>query len=94
MCLAYLTSVDDLTLDSSDLVLSLAVVPELRPSKDCVTSEYAHSVELRTWFLLAGESSANNVELSNLHRSQTRYNISAASAGLPIGDSQYLPSSN
>ena len=92
--MAYLAGVDDLTLYSSDLVLSLAVVPELRPSKDYVTSEYAHSVELRTWLLSAWESSANNVELSNLNRSQTRYNLSACERRTPDPNDLYLPSSN
>lgn len=36
---------DDLTLDLSDLVLSLHVVPELGLSKNWVSSEHSHSVE-------------------------------------------------
>ena len=57
---------DDFTLDLSDLVLSLHVVPELRLSKDGVLGENSHSVESRVRILLTWETSANNEELSNL----------------------------
>ena len=36
---------DDLTLDSSDLVLSLHVIPELGSGKDLISGEDADSVE-------------------------------------------------
>lgn len=57
---------DDLTLDLSDFVLSLHVVPELRLSEDGVLGENSHSVESRVRVLLTGETSADNEELSNL----------------------------
>ena len=59
---------DDLTLDLSDFVLSLHVVPELGLSKHGVLSENSHSVESRVRCLLRWETSANNKELSHLQR--------------------------
>lgn len=67
----YLAGVDDLALYASDLVLSLHVVPELGPGEDGVTGEDAHSVKLGVCLLLSWESSANDVELSNLITSTT-----------------------
>ena len=57
---------DDFTLDLSDLVLSLHVVPELRLSKDGVLGENSHSVESRIRVLITWKTSADNEELSNL----------------------------
>ena len=63
---SYLTSLNDLSLDLSDFMLSLHVIPELRPGQDGVTSEYADSVQLGLWVLFAWQTSADNVELSHL----------------------------
>ena len=57
---------DDLTLDLSDLVLSLHVVPELGLSKDWVGGEHSHSVEGGIGLLLSRKASANDEELSDL----------------------------
>ena len=57
---------DDFALNLSNLVLSLHVVPELGASQDGVTTKDTHSVELGGRVLLTGESSADNVKLSNL----------------------------
>lgn len=57
---------DDLTLDLSDLVLSLHVVPELGLSKNWVGGEHSHSVEGGVRLLLGREASANHEELSDL----------------------------
>lgn len=58
---------DDLSLDLSDFVLSLHVVPELGLGKNWVSSEHSHSVEGGVRVLLSRKSSANNEELSHLH---------------------------
>lgn len=63
---AYLGDGDDLSLDLSDFVLSLHVVPELRLSEDSVLSEDSHSVELGLWFSLAGQTSSDHEKLSDL----------------------------
>lgn len=57
---------DDLTLDLSDLVLSLHVVPELGLGKDWVGGEHSHSVEGGVRLRLSGEASADDEELSDL----------------------------
>ena len=57
---------DDLTLDLSDLVLSLHVVPELGLCEDWVLCENSHSVESWVWDLLRRKTSANHEELSDL----------------------------
>lgn len=57
---------DDLTVDLSDLVLSLHVVPELRLGKHWVLSKHSHSVESGVWVLLTCESSSDDEELSDL----------------------------
>jgi len=57
---------DDLTLNLSDLVLPLHMVPELGPGEHGVCGEHTHSVELRIRGLLSGKSSADNVVLSQL----------------------------
>lgn len=62
---------DDFTLDSSDLVLTLHVVPEVRASDNWVTTENAHSVKSWVWLSLGWESTANNVVLSNLHKNES-----------------------
>ena len=64
---AYLRDIDDLTLDLSDLVLSLHVVPELALGKNCIWGEYSHSVESGIWVLLSGQCSSNNEEFLNLN---------------------------
>ena len=57
---------DDFTLNLSDLVLALHVVPELGASQDGIAFENTHSVKLWVWIAFAWESAADNVELSNL----------------------------
>ena len=57
---------NNLSLNLSDLVLSLHVVPELAAGKDGVGGEHTHSVELGFGALLRGVSSTDNVELSDL----------------------------
>jgi hypothetical protein len=57
---------DDLTLDLADLVLSLHVVPELRPGEHGVALEHTHSVELGLRNVLRGQGSADDVELLDL----------------------------
>ena len=66
MLLVDLLNGDDFTLDLSDLVLSLHVVPELGLSKDWVGGEHSHSVECWVRLLLSREASANDEELSDL----------------------------
>jgi len=66
LSLEDLGSGDDLTLDLADLVLTLHEVPELRPSEDGVTAEHAHSVERGVRGRLSGETSTDDVELSQL----------------------------
>ena len=63
---SYLTSLNDLSLDLSDFMLSLHVIPELRPGQDGVTSEYADSVQLGIRVAFGWQASADNVELSHL----------------------------
>ena len=62
----YLARVDDFTLDLSDFVLSLHVVPELRPSQDGITCEDAHSVQLGILVVGGWQAPTDNVELSHL----------------------------
>ena len=71
----YLRDGNDLSLDFSDLVLSLHVVPELGLSKAGVLSENSHSVELGVGVLLRGETSANHEVLSYLMLAQTSENL-------------------
>lgn len=59
---------DDFTLNLSDLVLSLHVVPELGTSQNSVTLENSHSVKLWVWGILSWEGTSHNVELSNLEK--------------------------
>lgn len=59
---------DDLALNSADLVLTLHEVPETGSSTDGVWSEHTHSVELWGGDSLSWESSADNVELSDLQQ--------------------------
>lgn len=62
---------DDFTLDLSDFVLSLHVVPELGLSKNGVNSEHSHSVEGGVRVLLCGKSSADDEELPHLNYHKT-----------------------
>jgi len=57
---------DDLSLDLSNLVLSLHVIPELGSGEDGVRGEHTHSVKLGLGSLLRGVSSSDNVKLSDL----------------------------
>ena len=57
---------DDLTLNLSDLVLSLHEVPELSAGEDSVAFENSHSVKRWVWVLLGGQGTAHDVELSHL----------------------------
>ena len=61
------TSGDDLTLDLSNLVLTLHVVPELGTSQDGITFENTHSVKCWVSVLLSGQGTAHDIELSNLY---------------------------
>ena len=65
---SYLASLNDLSLDLSDFMLSLHVIPELGPGKDLITGEQAHSVNLWVWLSLTWKTSSDNIELSNLQR--------------------------
>ena len=56
----------DLSLNLSDLVLSLHVVPELAAGEHGVGGEHTHSEELGLRVSLRGVSSTDNVELSDL----------------------------
>ena len=89
---AYLAGLNDLTLDLSDLMLSLHVVPELGPSEDLITGEQAHSVNLWVWISFRWKSSSNNVELSNLQIATV--SISQHNAAETVVWRQHLPSSN
>lgn len=66
LLLKDLTRGDDLTLNLANLVLSLHVVPELRPGKDGVSLEHTHSIELGVRNLLSCEGSSDDKELSHL----------------------------
>jgi len=70
LLLEDLASGDDLTLDLTDLVLTLHVIPELGPGEDGVTMEHTHSVQLRVRGLVRGETSSDNVELFQLYRKE------------------------
>ena len=63
----YLWDWDDLSLNLSDFVLSLHVVPELRLCEDTVLSEYSHSVQSGIWVLLTWEASSDHEKLSDLN---------------------------
>lgn len=56
----------DLTLNFSNLVLTLHEIPELRSSTNLVAGKDTHSVKLWLWNLFSWQSSSNNVELSDL----------------------------
>lgn len=58
----------NLSLNLSDLVLSLHVVPELGSGEDGVGGEHTHSEEFGIRVLLSGVSSSHNEELSDLYR--------------------------
>jgi len=62
----------DLSLNLSDLVLSLHVVPELASSKNGVAGEHTHSVKLGLGDRFRRVSSADNVELSDLYTNIAR----------------------
>ena len=89
---AYLAGLNDLTLNLSDLMLSLHVVPELGPSEDLITGEQAHSVNLWVWISFRWKSSSNNVELSNLHIAKV--SIYQHYAAETVVWRKHLPSSN
>ena len=57
---------NDLSLDASDLVLSLHVIPELGSGKDLVSSENANSVEDGVRCSFGRQLSSNNIVLVNL----------------------------
>ena len=59
---------DDLSLDLSDLVLTLHVIPELGTSNDWVAFKHSHSVQSWVWVSFAGQGTAHDVELSNLNQ--------------------------
>lgn len=61
-----LASRNDLTLDLSNLVLSLHEVPELGSGKNGVSGEHTHSVKSRLGGFLSGQSSTDDKELSHL----------------------------
>ena len=70
---SYLTSLNDLSLDLSDFMLSLHVIPELGPGEDLITGEQAHSVNLWVWLSLTWKTSSDNIELSNLQRATVSF---------------------
>ena len=87
-----LASLNDLSLDLSDFMLSLHVIPELGPGKDLITGEQAHSVNLWVWLSLAWKTSSDNIELSNLQRAiVSLFDPNATETG---GLHHHLPSSN
>ena len=57
---------DDFTLNLANLMLSLHVVPELRPGEDGISLENTHSVELGIGVLLRSEGSSDDKELFQL----------------------------
>ena len=61
-----LGSVDDLTLNLTDLMLSLHEIPELGSGENLVSGEHAHSVKSRIGRSFGRKSSSDNVELSQL----------------------------
>jgi len=61
------TNWDDLSLDSSDLVLSLHLVPEFRLGKDGVLGENSNSIAGWLCFFLSRKLSSNNPELFELN---------------------------
>jgi len=63
---------DDLTLDLTDLVLSLHVVPELGPGENGVSVEHSHAVELGLGVLGSGERTTHDIELSQLRQGTTK----------------------
>ena len=65
---AYLAGLNDLTLDLSDLMLSLHVVPELGSGEHGITRENTHAVKFGIRIILAGESSSDDEELSHLNQ--------------------------
>ena len=76
LLLEDLTGGDDLALDLADLVLSLHVIPELRPGKNGVSLEDSHSVELGVRNLLSSEGSSDDKELSQLSKTKTNIRVS------------------
>ena len=63
-----LASGNNLTLDLSNLVLSLHEVPELGSGEHGVSSKHTHSVESGLGVSLTWQSSTDNEELSNLYK--------------------------
>jgi hypothetical protein len=59
---------DDFALNLTDLVLPLHMVPELGPGEHGVWRKHTHSVKLRIRGLLSGESSTDDVVLSQLYK--------------------------
>lgn len=57
---------NDLSLNLSDLVLSLHEIPELGSRQNGITGEHSHSVERRRGVLLGRQGSADNEKLSQL----------------------------
>ena len=68
----YLRDGHNFSLDLSDFVLSLHVIPELRLSKASVLSENSHSVELGVGVLFRRKTSANHEVLSDLKGSKRK----------------------
>jgi len=68
LLLVDLAGGDDLTLNLTDLVLSLHEVPELRSGENGVSSENTHSVESGIGNLSGSEGSSDNEELSQLQK--------------------------
>ena len=68
LLLENLAGGDSLTLDLSDLVLALHVVPELGASEDSITMEHTHAVERWVRVLLGWQSTTDDIKLSQLHR--------------------------
>ena len=89
---SYLASLNDLSLDLSDFMLSLHVIPELGPGEDLITGEQAHSVNLWVWISFRWKSSSNNVELSNLQIATV--SIFQHNDAETVAWRQHLPSSN
>jgi len=69
----------DLTHVLSHLVLTLHVVPEFGTSQNLVACEHSHFVKLRVGVFLTGESSADDIVLSDLKTREVRQEKSVQS---------------